>query len=424
MEESKKFSWFSKGQKLEIVRVLWSAYHNIYNYTDDLVGKEKIPIDKVHFGSNAQQWNIVTNSRVTPSWREIVRLTFSEAGVLYRLWTEKSNSRSKAASRLSRCNGIPGDVSNSPGSVKTSFEANTITGFPTPHHRIPPTEFRDESLLTGKDCDIRHFPERRTLWIKPLRVRTLVMTIDLNLPSKMLNSQADAIKKENIKEENLHGMDKEFEIHPDETRCIRNRSKMYHDLKQLYWWASMKADIATYVSKCLTCLKDKITMDFVTKLPKTSSRYNTIWVIVDCPTKSAYFLPMKETDTVDRLTSLYSKEVVSRHGVPVSIYSDKDSKFTSRFSQSLQKALGTHLDFSKGWDRHLPLVEFSYNKSYHTSIKAAKFEALYGHKCRSPIYWTEVGDSQLTGPEIIHETTKKIIQIKNIILAARDRQKS
>ncbi|GJR04318.1 putative reverse transcriptase domain-containing protein [Tanacetum coccineum] len=82
------------------------------------------------------------------------------------------------------------------------------------------------------------------------------------------------------------------------------------------------------------------------------------------------------------------------------------------------------LDFGKSWDRHLPLIEFSYNNSYHTSIKVAPFEALYGRKCRSPICWAEVGDSQLTGPEIIHETTEKIVQIKSRIQAAYDRQKS
>ncbi|GJZ63267.1 putative reverse transcriptase domain-containing protein [Tanacetum coccineum] len=82
------------------------------------------------------------------------------------------------------------------------------------------------------------------------------------------------------------------------------------------------------------------------------------------------------------------------------------------------------MDFGKGWDRHLPLVEFSYNNSYHTSIKAAPFEALYGRKCRSPICWADVGDAQLTGPEIVHETTEKIIQVKKRIQAARDRQKS
>ncbi|GJX32968.1 reverse transcriptase domain-containing protein [Tanacetum coccineum] len=168
-------------------------------------------------------------------------------------------------------------------------------------------------------------------------------------------------------------------------------------------------------------------MDFITKLPKTSSGHDTIWVIVDRLTKSAYFFPMKETDTMEKLTRLYLKEVVSRHGVPVSIISDRDSRFTSRFWQSLQKALGTRLDmstayhpqtdgqrakiiqtledmvcacvidFGNGWDKHLPLVEFSYNNSYHTSIKTAPFKALYDRKCRSPVYGAEVGDSRLTG---------------------------
>ncbi|GJU72786.1 putative reverse transcriptase domain-containing protein [Tanacetum coccineum] len=260
-----------------------------------------------------------------------------------------------------------------------------------------------------------------------------------------------------------------YSIHP-------GSDKMYQDLKKLYWWPNMKAEIATYVSKCLTCAKVKaeyqkpsgllvqpvipvwkwenITMDFVTKLPKTSTGQDTIWVIVDRLTKSAHFLPMKETDSMEKLTRQYLKEVVSRHGVPVSIISDRDSKFTSHFWKSLNEALGTQLDmstayhpqtdgqsertiqtledmlracvmdFRKGWDRHLPLVEFSYNNSYHTSIKAAPFEALYGRKCRSPICWAEVGDAQLTGPEIVHETTEKIIQIKKRIQAAQDRQKS
>ncbi|GKA49669.1 putative reverse transcriptase domain-containing protein, partial [Tanacetum coccineum] len=195
-------------------------------------------------------------------------------------------------------------------------------------------------------------------------------------------------------------------------------------------------------------------MDFVTKLPKTSTGQDIIWVIVDRLTKSAHFLPMKETDSMKKLTRQYLKEVVSRHGVPVSIISNRDSKFTSHFLKSLNQALGTQLemsmayhphtdgqsertiqtlenmlracviDFGKGWDRHLPLVEFSYNNSYHTSIKAAPFEVLYGLKCRSPICWAKVGDTQLTGLEIVHETTEKIIQIKKRIQAARDRQKS
>ncbi|GJV59276.1 putative reverse transcriptase domain-containing protein [Tanacetum coccineum] len=199
---------------------------------------------------------------------------------------------------------------------------------------------------------------------------------------------------------------------------------------------------------------ERITMDFITKLPKTSNGHDTIWVIVDRLTKSAHFIPTRETDSMETLTRLYIKEIVSRHGVPISIISDRDSHFTSRFWQSLQSALGTQLDmstayhpetdgqsertiqtledmlracvidFGKGWERHLPLVEFSYNNSYHASIKAAPFEALYGRKCRSPVCWAEVGDVQLTGPEIIHETTEKIVQIRQRLQAARDRQRS
>ncbi|GKE85873.1 putative reverse transcriptase domain-containing protein [Tanacetum coccineum] len=155
---------------------------------------------------------------------------------------------------------------------------------------------------------------------------------------------------------------------------------------------------------------------------------------------------------METLTRLFIKEIVSRHGVPISIISDRDSHFTSRFWQLMQSALGTQLymsmayhpktdgksertiqtleamlrayviDIRKGWERHLPLVEFSYNNSYHASIKAAPFEALYGRMCRSPVCWAKVGDVQLTGPEIIHETTKKIVQIRQRLQAARDRQ--
>nr|GEU33018.1 retrotransposable element Tf2 [Tanacetum cinerariifolium] len=263
------------------------------------------------------------------------------------------------------------------------------------------------------------------------------------------------------------------ESHKSKYSIHSGSDKMYQDLKQLYWWPNMKANIATYARKCLTCSKvkeehqkpsgllvqpeiskwkwEKITMDFITKLPKTTNGYDTIWVIVDRLTKSPHFLPMRENDPMEKLKKLYIKEVVIRHGVPVSIISDHDGRFTSLFWQALHKALGTRLDmstayhpktdgqserpiqtledmlracvidFGKSWDRHLPLVEFYYNNSYHTSIKAAPFETLYGRKCRSPVCWAEVIDAQLIGHEIIHETTKKIIQIKSRIQAARDR---
>ncbi|GJU72718.1 reverse transcriptase domain-containing protein [Tanacetum coccineum] len=156
-------------------------------------------------------------------------------------------------------------------------------------------------------------------------------------------------------------------------------------------------------------------MDFITKLPKSSQGYDTIWVIVDQLTKYAIFTLMRETDSMEKLARMYLKEVVTRHGIPISIICDRDPRFASNFWSSFQKALGTNLDMSTAyhpqtdgqsertiqtledmlracvidfgnvWIRHLTLVEFSYNNSYHASIKAAPFEALDGQKCRSPV---------------------------------------
>ncbi|GJZ17498.1 putative reverse transcriptase domain-containing protein, partial [Tanacetum coccineum] len=207
-------------------------------------------------------------------------------------------------------------------------------------------------------------------WLKPLRVRALVMTIHSNLLSQILNAQVEAIK-----DENLRGMDKEFKTHPDGTRCFINMSwlphfyglrdlimheshkskyfihprsdKMYHDLKKLYLWPNMKENIATYVCKCLTCAK------------------------------------------------------------------------------SLQEALGTSLDISTAYhpqtDGQSERMIQTLEDIYHTNIKDAPLEALYGRKYRSPVCSTKVGESQLTSPEIIHKTTKKIIQIRSRMQAASDR---
>nr|GFB10515.1 reverse transcriptase domain-containing protein [Tanacetum cinerariifolium] len=199
---------------------------------------------------------------------------------------------------------------------------------------------------------------------------------------------------------------------------------------------------------------DNITMDFVTKLPKSSQGYDTIWMIVDRLTKSAILTPIRETDPMDKLARIYLKEVVTRHGIPVSIISDRDPRkglLWILLVDCLERRVGTNLDmstayhpqtdgqsertiqtledmlracvidFGSSWDHHFPLVEFSYNKSYHASIKAAPYEALYGWKRRSPVCWSEVGDSQLTGLELIRETTKKIVQIKNRLLTTCSR---
>ncbi|GJZ98929.1 putative reverse transcriptase domain-containing protein [Tanacetum coccineum] len=192
------------------------------------------------------------------------------------------------------------------------------------------------------------------------------MTIDINFPSQILNAQAEEMKKENVKEENLHDMDKEFETRPDGTLCIRNRSWLprFGDLRDLIMNELHKSKFSIHPGSD-KMVKDeyqkpsgfmiqpdipqwkweRITMEFVTKLPKTSG-YNMIWVIVDRLIKSAHFLPMKETDTMEQLMRLYLKEVVLRHGVSVSIISDRDSRFTSHLWLSLQKAFGARLDMS------------------------------------------------------------------------------
>ncbi|GJZ96093.1 putative reverse transcriptase domain-containing protein [Tanacetum coccineum] len=228
-------------------------------------------------------------------------------------------------------------------------------------------------LLVDYDYEIHYHPGKANViadalsqkeQIKPLRFRSLVMTIHPNLPLQILKAQTEALKEENIKAENLRGMDKAFEIHHDGTRCIKNRSwlplfgnlrdlimhgsykskysiypgsdKMYQDLKKLYWWPNMK-DFAI-ITKCFGYL---IRHEYGISSRNRWTKLNTI--------------------------------------------------------QTLKYMLRAYvIDFGKGWKRHLPLVEFSYNNSYHASIKAAPLEALYGRKCRSPVCWAEVRDVQLT----------------------------
>ena len=195
-------------------------------------------------------------------------------------------------------------------------------------------------------------------------------------------------------------------------------------------------------------------MDFVTHLPRTPRRHDAVWVIVDRLTKSAHFLAVRMTFTLEEFYQLYIREIVRLHGVPVSIVSDRDPRFTMDFWKSFQKAMGTRLTMStafhpqidgqsertiqvledmlqacaldhKGsWEEHLPLVEFAYNNSYQASIQMAPYEALYGRPCRSPICWTEVGESSITGPDLIRDTSEKVSLIQQSLLTAQSRQKS
>ncbi|GJT49825.1 putative reverse transcriptase domain-containing protein [Tanacetum coccineum] len=277
-------------------------------------------------------------------------------------------------------------------------------------------------LLSDYDCEICYHPGKTNIvadalsWKEqepPLRVRALVMTIGLNLPKQILDAQTEARKPENIKNEDVRGMlvenskdpeklrTKKLEPRADGTLCLNGRSseKMYQDMKKLYWWPNMKANIATYVSKCLT----------YAKLPKSSQGFDTIWVIVDRLTKSVIFVSMRETDPMDKLAIMYLKEVVTRHGIPLSIICDRDSRFASNFWRSLQNALGTSLDMST---------------AYHPQTDGQNRGGLFNSLSEYAALCAKVREVQLTGPDIVQETAEKIIQIKQRMQAARDRQKS
>ena len=260
-----------------------------------------------------------------------------------------------------------------------------------------------------------------------------------------------------------------FTMHP-------GSDKMYQDIKQYYWWQGMKKDISEYVAKCLTCQQvkaehqvssgllnplpipqwkwDNITMDFISGFPLTQRKYDAIWVIVDRLTKSAHFLPIRLDYSLDRLLDLYVNEIVRLHGIPVSIVSDRDPWFTSRFCKELQSTFamrlnfstafhpqtdrqserviqvledmlrGCVLDFPGSWDRHIPLMEFAYNNSYQSSIGMAPYEALYGRRCRTPMCWTEMNEHNIIGPELVKDTEEKVQIIQQRLKAACDRQRS
>nr|GEY65627.1 putative reverse transcriptase domain-containing protein [Tanacetum cinerariifolium] len=161
--------------------------------------------------------------------------------------------------------------------------------------------------------------------------------------------------------------------------------------------------------------REKMTMDFVSGLLRTPSGYDSIWVIVDRLKMYAHFLPMKKTDGIEKVAQLYLKELTLLEAMGTQLdmstachpQTDGQSKRTIQTMEDMLRVWV--IDFGSIWDRQLPLVEFSYNNSYHATIKATPFEALNRRKCRSPVCWSEVGDSQLTGPEIIREITEKII---------------
>jgi len=195
-------------------------------------------------------------------------------------------------------------------------------------------------------------------------------------------------------------------------------------------------------------------MDFVVGMPRTQKLHDAIWVIVDRLTKSAHFLAIKTTFNAVQLANLYIKEIVRLHGIPLSIVSDRDTKFTSKFWQGFQSAMGTELrlsavfhpqtdgqsertiqtledmlracalQYAGNWDHNLPLAEFAYDNSYHSSIDIAPYEALYERRCKTPICWEEVGERKLSKVELIDHTKEIVKKIREKLKAAQDRQKS
>ncbi|KAK8949163.1 hypothetical protein KSP39_PZI006059 [Platanthera zijinensis] len=263
------------------------------------------------------------------------------------------------------------------------------------------------------------------------------------------------------------------EAHGSSVAYHPGSTKMYHDLKQIAWWYGMKGDIARYVSECYTCKWVKadhgrpggklapleiptwkwesISMDFITGLPRSPRGFDSVWVIVDRLTKCAHFVPYKIDYPMKKITELYLDEVVRLHGVPVSIISDRDSRYTSRFWRSLQEGLGTDLRYSTAyhpqtngqtervnqivedmirryildhggaWDERLRLMEFAYNNSYQESLQMAPFEALYGRRCRTPLFWTEAGERPLLGPDALEEMEVSVKLTREKLRVAQER---
>ncbi|KAG8485264.1 hypothetical protein CXB51_021228 [Gossypium anomalum] len=229
-------------------------------------------------------------------------------------------------------------------------------------------------------------------------------------------------------------------------------SKMYKDLRELYWWPGLKRKVTDFVARCLTYQQVKAEHQLPSGLLQPVK--DSVWVVVDRLTKSGQFILVRMDFSLQKLAKLYISEIVKLYGVYVLIISDKDPRFTSRFLQKLHEALGFRLDFStafhpqtdgqservfqifenmlKGcvmdfrgsWEEYLPLAEFADNNNYQSSIQMAPYEAVYSRKCRTLLCWTELDERHILGPELVSKTEDKVYLIRDRLKAASDRQKS
>ncbi|KAI3819526.1 hypothetical protein L1987_13367 [Smallanthus sonchifolius] len=258
----------------------------------------------------------------------------------------------------------------------------------------------------------------------PIRVRACQLVVTPDVMREIEKAQDEALREENIKKERMVGQQDKLEYN---TLGVRTRfgRKPYGKIQPL--------DIPEWKW-------EHITMDFITKLPRIAKGHDTIWVIVDRLTKSAHFLPIRETFSSKSLAKVFINEVVACHGIPLTIVSNRDTRFTSRFWKIFHEVMGTRLnistayhpqtdgqsertiqtledmlhaciiDFSDSWDSHLSLAEFSYNNNHHTMIGMPPYEMLYGRRCRTPVCWCEIGQKELGSLEVVRETSESNVE--------------
>ncbi|WVZ71282.1 hypothetical protein U9M48_019884 [Paspalum notatum var. saurae] len=282
-----------------------------------------------------------------------------------------------------------------------------------------------EQIKLGKAPHFRE-DEQGTVWYK-----NRICVPDVDIIKKLILSEAH---------------DTAYSIHPGST-------KMYHDLKERFWWYGMKRAVAKYVAVCDTCQRvkaehqrpagllqplkilewkwEEISMDFIVGLPRTQKGYNSIWVVVDRLTKVAHFIPVNTTYSGARLAELYISRFVCLHGVSKRIISDRGSQFISRFWEQLHDSLDSKLRFSTAYhpqtdgqtERTNQILE-DMLRACAIHLKKSPFEALYGRRCRTPIFWNQTGEKQVFGPDLIRDAEQQIKMVRENLRVAQSRQKS